>query len=220
MQSGNNILFLADTIIDTDIGIFNLLKTKYTDSTWVNKWFLENASEESIKSILIDSCEANLVRYILNADISYKADELYSDIMTNHYDEVIANSVIMPDMLKLVKTYRESELSSNIKPMVLCRCQAESDFIHRYDEFIETTVIEDFGLFMTKPYCRMIVRHIEDLDKFDLLTIEGKSIIVLGYRYNFELNDDTKLLEKYTMISDINVFEIIVPYTDYIPPEG
>ena len=222
MPSGKDILFFSDTIFDIDLGIIEVMKKKYSNPKLVKTNIL-NADPLFFKSYLIEDCTTNILDSVLVDEAKSSSTDLYNDILKNDYLNVI-RAAPMTGLMNLVLLHKEAENNTNIKPVVICKSELETNILHSLNQDIETILCkteDDLKEIMLERFTRIHVRHIQDLYNLKFENIEGKSLIVLSYRFNFELSNKDRLLDKYTaLLSDVNEFQVMIPYLDYACPEG
>lgn len=219
-MAGIDNLFFADAIIDIDIGIFNLIKKEYNKEGFVNpniKFF----NDKFIKSYLVEECTDNIMRLLIHPDKINNADKIYKELLETKYKEIVDLSPTT-DILKLVVSYSNYKSSTNITPVIVCKNKVEEEYLKRLDFNTDIVLIEDYSKIILEPYTRIILRDIRDIHKIGIARIRGKNLLILKYRFNFEKDKDKEqyLLIGYTVISDINIFEISFPYIDIDKIEG
>lgn len=222
MPSGKDILFFSDTIFDIDLGIIKYMQKNCSESKYLDLDKLNNDNLFFI-SYLIEECNTNILDSIFKDEYKQDTPNLYNELITTKYQEIIKLSP-MTNILDMIITFKKAELNTGIIPVVSCKEQCEIDKIKEIDQSIDCqfncTDNDIFDLDLNR-YTRIFIRNIKDIMKFDIYDkLLGKDIVVLSYRYNFELNNPIKLLEKYTSVADVNILESAIPYTGYIPPLG
>lgn len=219
MPSGKDILFFADTIFDIDIGVAELVKSKFITSEYINH---EVAKEpvDHLKYWIVEKCHNNIMDKLLKKEYQSNSSSynIYNDIIKNYYDKVIELSPVT-GLINLLLLHKEAELNTGISPVVLCRSKLEEQRIKSYNINIETILVEsdtDIKTIQLNRFTRIIVRRMEDIIKLNIGNLQAKSILVLSYRFNFEVTNSALLLEKYTIFPNINNYQAIMPYPDYV----
>lgn len=222
MPSGKDILFLSDTLFDIDIGVIRYLQKYCNNSEFLDLDKL-NSDDLFFVSYLMDDCVNNIIDSVIKEDYKESSESLYKEIIDTKYKEVIKLSP-MTHLLDMIFAFKNAELNTGIVPVVVCKDQFEVDKIKEFNQNIEcliTSTDSDIFNLNLNRFTRIFIRNIKDILKFDLENkLLGKSIVILSYRYNFELNNPIKILEEYTAISDVNIIESAIPYIGYTPPVG
>lgn len=216
----SSVLFTSESLFDTNIGLISLLYKEYNNPVLIKQEF-KDASISFFQQYLIEEAlDPNILELAFKNPESSK--EYYDLFLKEQWLNIVKLSPTT-SMLDLIRTYKISKGATNINPVLLCRTEEEKVYISSNlvkDIDMVVCPIEELNSFDLGLYAKIVVGNIRFLSNFDLLRIEGKNILTLGYRYNFDADNDKKLLSSISYISDINEFEVALPYIDYEPPAG
>lgn len=185
---GNNILVTFDMLIDTDIGLIDIIKNKYNDPTVFNNNIL-NLNDKYLKGLLRESNSSNPIDIILLEDNHKQAEVFYKELMEIEYKEIIKRSPITT-IVDVIKRFIFTD--GLIKVTILCNSDIEENKIREIlqedcsDDSYRIEVCKDWSQLDTSIYDTIFFKYLEDLLKFN--QVVGKNLMVCDYKCN--LDDD------------------------------
>lgn len=215
MSSGKDILFFSDTIFDIDLGVFGYFYTHLFNSPYFDQEKLLK-TPEMLKSYLVLDCLTNILDFALKPQFRGTSDSLFREALDKHYQEIV-NFSPYTDILKIVLAQLDSQASINISPVVLCRSEFEIELLHKINNNIECILCptdKDIMELSLKRFTRILLRRVTDIPKFSPKELGGKNIVILSYRYNFEVNNIIELRKEYVNTLLANEFESMIPYAN------
>lgn len=182
-----NPLIPFDLIVDTDSGLINLLKRDYLRATMFKPGMLL-VDDNMKKYQLLHRPSINpLYNFTWQKDID-DIDDLYKDFMDKKYDEILKLS-------PYTTLYAALRLFVNSKgaiiPTVLCKCQAEIDYIASDDSINNSRV-----LLAKKGYDHLDISDYDPIYLKDFMDYTkcknpfAKNIYISNYDFNIETLDD------------------------------
>lgn len=214
-----SILFTSESLFDINIGLVSLVYKEYDNPNIIKSEFKDVAVSFLQQYLLEQALEPNILEIIFKDKTISK--DYYDLFLKDEWLNIIKQSPTT-SIVELIKTYKISKGATNINPVILSRSEEERAFIASLIKNIDIIVCpnEELNKFDLGMFSKIVVGDIRFLSNFNLERIAGKSILVLAYRYNFDVDNDSKLLSTISYISDINEFETALPYIDYEPPVG
>lgn len=215
---GNNVLITFEMLVDTEIGLLDLIKDLYNDESVFNNNILD-LDINHLKGLLQSMSDKNPLNLILLNYDKEQADSFYNEFIEKEYENILVRSPITT-LVDMIKKFIDAE--SKIKVNILCKNKLEynhiniimSDCLESCYKIITENSRENINL---ETYDTIFIKYMDELLEFKGL--EGKNIIVCDYLFNL----DKKAYEEYKQIprldicaayADINEFYItnLYPY--------
>ena len=170
------ILLPFETVIDIDIGLWNIIKYQYNN----HAFFLErliNTSEANQKYFMMVRDNRNPLLTLLTEPSEELADDFYSQFMEQEYDNILELSP-NTDICKMLDSMKRDK-SSIIRATILCKDEKQKHIIETRNIQHDSIIISDYNRVSLKDYGTIFVKDIKDLDKYRI--VEGKTIYVANY---------------------------------------
>ena len=111
-------LFDFESLVDTKVGCVRyILNSKKLNTSYIKPCMLE-PTLALLKQLSIGSVERNPVKWILKDEYSDSADDIYKELLMDHYDSVL-NNAISTDIFKLVR-YTKKAKDFGIETVINC----------------------------------------------------------------------------------------------------
>ena len=111
-------LFDFDSLVDIKIGCVRyILNSKKLNTSYIKPYMLE-PTLTLLKQLSVGSVERNPVKWILKDEYSDSADDIYKELLIDHYDSVL-NNAISTDIFKLVR-YTKKAGDFGIETVINC----------------------------------------------------------------------------------------------------
>jgi hypothetical protein len=221
---GNRPLFFFEMLVDIDLAVIRYLETVYEDNS--NELFYDaifDMEDDEIRYLLSERESNNPLVILANKDkiSSEDLDELYNDIITNFYDELL--KIAKPTALMAVFE-RFINSKGIINPCVWCKTEVQKEVIKT---ILEDTNHLSYGVELEENIKNLDVVNYDSIyikvykDVIDLPYSNGKTIYVANSKYNFIKNENEYILDPYVSVeigsNDIMLIDI---YTLMIKNEG
>lgn len=201
MRSGNimgagNIhlapLFSFHTIIDTDIGLLNLIRNQYLDERVFKKDFFETPFYEQIYNLYHRKEDNLLYLFAKHPEDKETLDGYYHEFLEKCYDEILEMSI----STEVFHLFQSCILSPEFKVSILCYDQREIDFIEKEPDFAgaEKILLSSLNQKSKNKYEQFFFKKIEEIEEFRNLIAKTFYISTFGVNLN-ELEDDLKEYE-------------------------
>ena len=185
----SELLIDFNCIVDTEIGMINLIKDKYLDDSVFNKDIIMG-SLESIILLLIKRKDPNPLYLFANKNIDRKdLDDYYREFMTQEYNSVLKYSITtgLSNLIYLFKT------EPGIHVTFLCESNIEKQLLLSIEDFKECNIVlYDDNTIDFSQYSTYYFKYITDQ--------------VLNFMYDYK----TYYFSKYLLNFD-NEFNLIRP---------
>ena len=187
-----------DTIVDTDVGLLNLIDRGYASPDYFDiDFFKTRGNNQAMVKTLYERREVNPLSLCIK-DKSL-ADKLYTQFFNDKYPEILMNSVFtgLFYMLNLFST------SGDIIPSILYKNDIEKEFLDiipelkKVQKFSVTELLEDEKLAVTFKQFYFKSPNNEYLEILKSL-LYRKTIYFLDYGFN--ITDDNDLIYNDTMV--------------------
>ena len=147
-------LFDFESLVDTKVGCVRyILNSKKLNTSYIKPCMLE-PTLALLKQLSIGSVERNPVKWILKDEYSDSADNLYKELMTDHYDSVL-NNAISTDIFKLVR-YTKKASNFGVETVINC-------FSDKQKEMLKTVLTDKSDV--------VYVDNVNDLSSYNCLYI-------------------------------------------------
>ena len=101
-------LFDFDSLVDIKIGCVRyILNSKKLNTSYIKPYMLE-PTLTLLKQLSVGSVERNPVKWILKNEYSDSADDIYKELLMDHYDSVL-NNALSTDIFKLVRYTKKAK---------------------------------------------------------------------------------------------------------------
>lgn len=204
------VLMPFNVLIDTDVGLWNLIQFDYRNDIFFLKGMLD-MSDTHKKYFMITRDNRNPLMTILSEPDETLANDFYSQFMDKEYDQILKLSP-NTDVCKILDVMKKSK-SSIIRLTILCKNEKEKEIVLSRKLGHDSIIIGDFSSISISDYGTIFIKDIEDLDKFR--HIEGKAIYVANYGFNILMDKDNinpvlplDILEKYAGENEFYVYSV------------
>ena len=120
-------LFDFDSLVDIKIGCVRyILNSKKLNTSYIKPYMLE-PTLALLKQLSIGSVERNPVKWILKDEYSDSADDIYKELLMDHYDTVL-NNAISTDIFKLVR-YTKKAGDFGIDTVINCFSEKQKEML-------------------------------------------------------------------------------------------
>lgn len=214
VKYGTKVLVTFDTIVDTAMGVLNYVFDKFDDKFIIES--LKYIDTESTKCLLVQRSEFNPLKLILKPEYDDKADSLYNEIITNHYQEVV-NKSMKNALFYLSKVYDNTH--GIIRTTVLCKNKIEEQFIRENNTQDVNILLEsDFTKVDLAQFDSMMINNFYDILLFR--NVQGKSIFIHNCDYNLQTVNNVTIpkIEISALVSSVNNIYTIDPYVNLNKP--
>ena len=203
-----------DQIVDTEIGLIKLINDRYhnTDTFY---WSLIEAPTKVILWLLYNRRRKNPLTVIAKErDNKELMDSYYDEFMEKEYVYILKNSIVT-NLYDMTKVFVETK---GVKPYIYCKNDMEANYLTKIDK----DTFNKCELIVSKSYNDAITELNDTiyLKSFDeVLGIYekaiGKHLYLSGYRYNYEDDEKTRLLQNYsTLCKSVMAIKIYEPYKE------
>ena len=111
-------LFDFESLVDIKIGCVRyILNSKKLNTSYIKPYMLE-PTLTLLKQLSVGSIERNPVKWILKDEYGDSADDIYKELLMDHYDSVL-NNAISTDIFKLVR-YTKKAKDFGIETVINC----------------------------------------------------------------------------------------------------
>ena len=120
-------LFDFESLVDIKVGCVRyILNSKKLNTSYIKPCMLE-PTLALLKQLSIGSIERNPVKWILKDEYSDSADDLYKELMTDHYDSIL-NNAISTDIFKLVR-YTKKASNFGVETVINCFSEKQKEML-------------------------------------------------------------------------------------------
>ena len=212
MEDKNIILVDFDMIVNTDIGMFNLVKNFFSSSDCFDKNVLSNSDESSIRYRSINEKYDNILDLFKSEGFkNYNTQNLYNQLYELHIDYILKNSTLT-NLLNLLNAYI---ISDTISVTILCKNIQEQQIINKLNSKFKTILFEE--KIDIKEYDSIFMKRYEDILKFGI--VECKNIFIANISNNME-KPNVPLLKLSSVIARVNNIYTIDLYSNIENPLG
>lgn len=208
----NSILFEFDSVVDKELSIIKLLINQYSEIKGLNLTKMRETEIDRLKKDRIYNPYGTLKTYFDDKDID--VDDWINRFVEKREKDILEYAV-QTDMSKLLKGYRDVG-NGVIKTAVRCDNKIEADYIKQ--NFGTSVVMVDRKEIDASDYGRFIFSNYKQALDYNFK--EPKSILILNFRENFTLDDNTLLIPELVIsLGDINNIEVIPAFDNIIVKE-
>lgn len=211
------VLMPFNVLIDTDIGLWNLISFQFRNKDFFLPGMLD-ISDEHKKYFMMTRDDRNPLLSLLTEPSEELANDFYNQFMEKEYDGILKVSP-NTDVCRILATMKKTQ-SNVIRLTILCKDEKEKQVILDRGLNHDSIIIGDISSTSIADYGTIFIKDIDDLDKFR--HIEGKTIYVANYGFNVLIDQDNVNplipLDVITKYGGENEFYIYSVYT--LDPRG
>ncbi len=192
-------IFKFDQIVDTEIGLIKVIQDKYNDRNTFY-WSLLEAPIKFKIGLLYDRKHPNPLTILAkDQDNIELLDEYYQQFMTEEYVYILKHSVVT----NLYTLINEFVLVKGITPIIVCKNELEVNYLNKVNKEVfskcEIIINESYGKAIDD---RSDIIYLKDIREVLTMTnkVPYKNIYIASYRFNFEDDERTQLLETFAVL--------------------
>ena len=172
------ILFTSNILLDTDIGVYRLVREKYDNP----KYFKLNILEfiiERYKEVIARRDTINPLSFIIKDEYKNSIDNLYNEMMSKDYSRILELSEFtnVEDVLGLFLTRKELDIK------IVCKNLEEKQIFKNRNKKYNIVVFENYKDIDVEPYDAIYTKYYKDYSKFN--KIVAKTLYFANAKYNF-----------------------------------
>ena len=172
------ILFTSNILLDTDIGVYRLVREKYDNP----KYFKLNILDviiERYKEVIPRRDTINPLSFIIKDEYKNSIDNLYNEMMSKDYSRILELSEFtnVEDVLGLFLTRKELDIK------IVCKNLEEKQIFKNRNKKYNIVVLENYKDIDVEPYNAIYTKYYKDYSKFD--KIVAKTLYFANAKYNF-----------------------------------
>lgn len=206
MKKDNSLLVEFSFVVDLDMAIFKLIRSKYNNPEYVDQNIIRTNDEKEIIKLMLNRENVNPLEILMpNVD----SLSLYKDIMENHMNELLEYAKAS-DLFGLMITFLKE--ASSVDITILCESELQREFIFSLNKKLKTIVVKDRKDVILEPYTVLYVKNYINVIQYRNLA--GKHIYISNARYNMESNDNVPILSISALVADVNIIHMIDMYTN------
>lgn len=122
---GNNILVDFNIVVDTDLGLINMMKKEYNNTDFVLS-YINNMKDKVIIDQLLERENKNPLSIIIRDEYRESIDDLYKEFLETEYDNILKHSSVT-DIMNLVSTYINT---GAVHADIICKNKSEEQLIN------------------------------------------------------------------------------------------
>ena len=197
------ILFTSNILLDTDIGVYRLIKNEYNNP----KYFKLNILDviiERYKEIIPKRDTINPLSFIIKEEYKDSIDNLYKEIMDTKYSEVLKLSEFTNvEQLAEIFTSRKG-----FEPTIICKNLEEKQIFKDKNKSYDI-IVSEYEDIDIKPYHAIDTKYYKDYSKFN--KVVAKTLYFANAKYNY-INNNIIDPEIYVNLEGPNDFKAINLY--------
>lgn len=198
MNQSNNILTDFEIILDTDIGVFNILKSKYNNPNYFNSSLISNIDNKALLYSLLNMRYENVLDLFIKDEYKEQSNSLYKQIISDNLDEVYNNS-LLTEGFDLFKIYLQTNV---VGITVLCKNEKEEQIIKKLDKEFRVLRYSEDKKISCDGFDTIFLKKYRDVDRFE--KIEAKNIFIYNYANNLDEEKNIPLLDISIKIAQSN----------------
>lgn len=197
----NNLLVFFNMIVDTDIGVYEVLKRKYNNPNLVNP-IINTIDIGTLLVKLKEERYNNILDMFIDSE-KYNTEDLYNQLIEQEYDNILKYSLVT-DVHRLMNVYI---MSNVISVTVLCKNKQEEQIIKKMNKNFSTVILNDD--LDIDCYDSIFLKNYKDI--VFLKNIHCKNIFICDYQNNIDeeenipLSDITAIVGKTNYIFTVNL---------------
>lgn len=189
MSQSNFILTDFNIILNTDVGVFSVLKSKYNNPNFFNTDLISNIDDDALIYMLTNKRYGNVLDLFINNNYKNQTESLYNQIIDNDLD-IVYNNSLLTNIFDLFKLYLKTEV---INITVLCKNEKEEQIIKKLDENFNILRYNDNEKINCEEFDTIFLKKYKDVYKFDKL--KAKNIFIYNYANNLDEEKNIPLLD-------------------------
>lgn len=204
---GNNILVDFNIVIDTDLGLINMMKKEYNNTDFVLD-YINNMKDKVIIEQLLERTNKNPLSIIIKEEYKDSIDNLYKEFLEMEYDNILKHSSVT-DIMNLMNTYINT---GAVHVDIICKNKLEEQLINNLNiSQLKVIVEKDRSRIDLSDYDTIFIKDYSDILNFK--GVIAKNIFIGNYKFNLEddnripLNDISLIVGKTNLVSIIDVYE-------------
>lgn len=172
------ILFTSNILLDTDIGVYRLVREKYDNP----KYFKLNILDviiERYKEVIPRRDTINPLSFIIKDEYKNSIDNLYNEMMSKDYSRILELSEFtnVEDVLGLFLTRKELDIK------IVCKNLEEKQIFKNRNKKYNIVVFENYKDIDVEAYDAIYTKYYKDYSKFN--KIVAKTLYFANAKYNF-----------------------------------
>lgn len=194
IENANNILVDFNMIVNTDVGVFSILKERYHNPKIIDPIILDT-DIDTLLYRLKDERYNNVIELFVNE--GYNTGMVYSQLISTKYKEILDKSMLT-EVLNVVNVYI---MTNVITVTILCKNKLEEQVIKKINSKFnvllktrEKVNVKDFDSIFIKDYRNVI--YFENL--------KCKNIFISNYKNNIDEKKNLPLVDISAIIGKTN----------------
>ena len=186
-----------DCIVDTDVGLIQLVNDQYMDRSVFNAKMFDKSLGEMILDLYFRKVENPLYIYA-NPDIEHEVlDEYYKEFFESKYDLILERSP-GTEMQNVIELFQST--GGDVFPTVLCKDDRTENFIKEALK-VPTIRLEDINDKSMKNYSHVYFKYVTQIEPFETFLV---SKFVYNTTHGLNLNDENDGLKEYDFLDRVS----------------
>lgn len=183
-----------ECLFDTDVGLIQIIRKEYRAGGIFNIDLMDRLSvdrRDLIYYLYTRDNQNPLLSFMIEPDIE-TATQLYQEFKEKLYDRMIEQGVFT-GLFRLCQMFSDAP---EVHPYVYYRNLFELNFLKRFESDLKAVklVDKDYVNKNKKDFNQFYIKYTDDQYATSLIKfIDHKSIYILGYGFNFELDEEQNL---------------------------
>lgn len=206
-MDSNNILVDFNMVVDTDLGLINMMKREYNNTEFVLK-YINSMKDKIIIDQLLERKDKNPLSIIIKDEFRDSIDNLYKEFIETEYDNILKYSSTT-DIISLINVYINT---GAVHVDIICKNKSEEQIINNLNiPQLKVIVENDKSKIDLSNYDTIFIKDYSDILNFT--EVVAKNIFIGNYKFNLEddnripLNDISLIVGKTNLVSIIDVYE-------------
>lgn len=205
-----NVLMPFETLIDTDMGLWELIKYDYRNDIFFLSGMFD-IKDIHKKYYMVTRNYRNPLMILLSEQSEELANDFYNQFMEKEYESILRLSP-NTDVCKIIDLMRKNK-SNIVRLTILCKSELEKKiYIDRHLPYDHILVGEpkDFNI---QDYGTMFIKDIHDVDKYRNLS--GKTLYIANYGFNVTIDPSKvnpllplEFIEKYGKDNEFFIYSV------------
>lgn len=219
-QNGNyiiNPIFDFQSVCDTDLGLYRLIRKEYYDKSIFRKELFETNDLAFVKAMILTRSKFNPLSVFCKDNVlkEEEMNDLYEQFLEEEYDKILELSS-PTTILSLAST--SNNLNKMVNVRILCKSKNEVKWISKYTTKLKC-IISPYKDFDLKKYDAVYLKDIYTLLQFKQDSIDKKNIILSKFNFNLESYKlELPIIEISKNYYKNNKLLLASPYKDIIAP--
>lgn len=205
-QHDNELLVDFDIIVDLDLAMYRLIRSKYKDAPYVNKEVISLDSEYDAIHTLLNRESVNPLEVIMP---NYDTSKLYKKLISDK--KTLLRYAKPSDVMYLLNTFTIN--ASSISITIHCNDSDELDYFIAISKVLNmhyTIITGDRKNIDLSGFTSIYAKNLIDLIKFN--NLEGKNLYIANTAYNsVNIKDNAKTI---SLLANANEIKLIDMYKD------